>query len=50
MVRGLFVPAIGPLLPYLERGDLTGARRTVNGTDKWALIADNYRAILDNLS
>lgn len=50
MVRGLYVPAAGPLLPYLERGDLKGARGTVNGTDKWALIEGYYLTILGNLS
>lgn len=50
MVRGLFVPAAGPLLPYLARDDLKGARSTVNRNDKWDLIAGYYRAILGELS
>ena len=31
---------------YLDKGDLEGARRTVNITDKWAVIAGYYRAFL----
>jgi len=31
---------------WLDRGDLIGARRTVNGTDKADLIAGHHRAFL----
>lgn len=31
---------------YLDKGDLRGARRTVNITDKWELIAGYHRAFL----
>ena len=31
---------------YLDRGDLKGARRTVNVTDKWQTIAGYHRAFL----